>query len=117
MKTTNKFIIESKNKHKDRYDYSLVNYNGAKSKVKIICKEHGIFEPTPSNHLNGVGCSKCAIDKIRLTKNIFIERSNSSHNYKYDYSLIDYKNNYTKVKIICPKHGIFEQRPKCSLNE
>src|SRR5438094_815017 len=34
------------------------------------------------------------------------------HGNKYDYSLVEYKNAETEVKIICPNHGIFEQKPK-----
>ena len=30
--------------------------------------------------------------------------------------MVEYKNNKTKVKIICPKHGIFEQTPECHIN-
>lgn len=30
---------------------------------------------------------------------------------KYDYSKVNYKNTMTNVKIVCPLHGIFEQRP------
>ena len=41
----------------------------------------------------------------------FIEKAKIVHGNKYDYSLIEYKNNYTKIKIICPIHGIFEQIP------
>ncbi len=42
----------------------------------------------------------------------FVNRSTSIHNGLYDYSFVNYINNTTKVKIICPKHGIFEQTPK-----
>jgi len=45
--------------HGDRYDYSLVEYNGMRQKVKIICKEHGIFEQIPYDHYSGHGCSIC----------------------------------------------------------
>jgi hydrogenase maturation factor HypF (carbamoyltransferase family) len=38
------------------------------------------------------------------TKNIFIEKAMLIHGSKYDYSLVEYKNNYTKVKIICIEH-------------
>ena len=41
----------------------------------------------------------------------FLEKAKIVHGNKYDYSLIEYKNNYTKIKIICPIHGIFEQVP------
>lgn len=47
----------------------------------------------------------------RLTKEEFIEKARLIHGDKYDYSLVDYVNNDTKVKIICPKHGEFEQKP------
>jgi len=47
----------------------------------------------------------------KLTLREFINMSNEKHDNKYNYSLVEYKNNYTKVKIICPEHGIFEQKP------
>ena len=47
----------------------------------------------------------------KLTKEEFIKKSNKVHNNKFDYSLVDYKNSKIKVKIICKKHGIFEQMP------
>lgn len=40
---------------------------------------------------------------------IFIERAKKIHGEKYDYSLTEYKDmRTTRLKIICPKHGIFE---------
>lgn len=33
------------------------------------------------------------------------------HNYKYDYSIVEYINGQKKVKIVCPAHGVFEQTP------
>ena len=33
----------------------------------------------------------------KLTQNEFIERSQVIHNYKYDYSLVKYINNITKI--------------------
>jgi len=41
----------------------------------------------------------------------FIKRAQEIHNTKYDYSQVDYINSNTKIKILCPVHGIFEQRP------
>ena len=55
----------------------------------------------------GQGCPICA-GRYMDTK-LFIERSTEVHNGKYDYSLVDYKGATEKVKIICPRHGIFEQ--------
>ena len=47
----------------------------------------------------------------KLTQNEFVEKSNSAHKFKYDYSLAVYDGGHTKVKIICPVHGVFEQKP------
>jgi len=100
------FIQKAKQIHGNKYDYSLVDYKNNKTKIKIICPEHGIFEQTPNNHISKkYKCPKC---KTLSTKE-FINRAKQVHNNKYDYSLTDYKNKRTKVKIICPEHGIFEQ--------
>ena len=41
----------------------------------------------------------------------FILRSNKIHENRYDYKMVEYVNIHTKVKIICFKYGIFEQKP------
>jgi hypothetical protein len=38
------FIEKSTQVHGNKYDYSLVNYVIDKTNVKIICREHGVFE-------------------------------------------------------------------------
>lgn len=52
----------------------------------------------------------------KLDKDDFIKRSLKIHNGLYDYSLVDYVNNRTPVKIICKDHGVFTQRPYNHLN-
>ena len=47
--------------------------------------------------------------RIRKTKDQFILDANSVHSNKYNYCNVNYINNKTKVCIICPKHGVFEQ--------
>jgi len=47
----------------------------------------------------------------KLTTEEFILRSNQVHNNKYDYSKVVYIDINTKVCIICPEHGLFEQKP------
>jgi len=108
-KKTNEEIINIfKNIHGNKYNYSLVNYINARTKVKIICPEHGVFEQRVDHHINGIGCLRC-FNKHKKTTTEFIKKSKEIHGNKYNYSLVDYKNNRTKVKIICPEHGIFEQ--------
>ena len=107
---TKEIILEKlKIIHNNKYDYSLIVSFRMLCKVDIICPIHGIFQQRVDSHLKGMGCKKCASDNLKEKK--FINKFNLIHNYKYDYSLSNYVNNKTKIKIICPKHGIFEQRP------
>lgn len=46
----------------------------------------------------------------KLTKEKWIERSKLKHNNKYDYSLVEYTGIDNILKIVCPIHGIFEQK-------
>jgi hypothetical protein len=114
-KTTECFINDAIKIHKDKYDYSLVQYVNARTKIKIICKDHGIFEQVPNSHLVGNGCYYCGklslAKKQTITQENFIEKCNKVHNNKYDYSSVNYQNCKVKIKIICPEHGIFEQTP------
>jgi len=54
------FIEKSNNIHKNKYDYSNVEYSNNSIKVSIICKKHGEFKQSPNNHTNGKGCPKCS---------------------------------------------------------
>lgn len=113
--TTTEFIEKSKLTHGNRYDYSLVNYINSSTHVDIICKEHGVFKQTPNNHLLGKNCKRCAMievgNKNKSNSDSFIEKAKVVHDNKYDYSLVDYINNKTKIRIVCPTHGEFEQIP------
>lgn len=114
--TLNNFIEQAKSIHGDKYDYSLVEYVSNYTKVKIICPKHGMFEQKPNSHITGKsGCLICS-GKYRSDKIFFIEKSKKIHGDIYDYSLVDYKNNNIKVKIICSKHGVFEQKPNNHLS-
>ena len=57
---TAEFIEKAIGVHGLRYDYSLVNYVEALSKVEIVCPTHGAFFQRPANHLIGQGCPACA---------------------------------------------------------
>ena len=107
---TEEFKKRAAEKHHDKYDYSLVEYVNATTPIKIICPEHGIFEQKAGSHIVGKGCPICG-GSMKLSTEQFIERSKMVHGDKYDYSLVNYKNNGTKVTIICPKHGEFMQTP------
>ena len=106
--------------HGSQYDYSKVEYSNNHTKVCIICPEHGEFWQTPHNHLTAKSkCPICAINerknKRKLGLEEFIKRTNEINGNKYDYSKVEYKNNMTKVCIICPEHGEFWQTPSSHL--
>ena len=115
-KNQSDLIKEFINVHNDKYDYSLVEYKNSHTKIIVLCTKHGEFNITPSHHLNGVGCSKCA-NNYKYSTSEFIIKSNIIHDNKYDYSLVEYKNNKTKIKIICHVHDVFEQLPYHHLNK
>lgn len=109
-KTNNEFIIEANKIHNSKYDYNKINYINAKTPIIIKCPIHGEFKQKPNNHLNGWGCKKCG-GNDKLTTEEFIKKANKVHRNRYDYSLVDYVDSHTKVKIICKEHGKFTQKP------
>lgn len=124
--TSEEFIKKAKQLHNGRYDYSESVYVDSRSKLTIICPEHGRFEQRASSHLSGNGCPKCAriwTDEHKqnlqrssresrgMTTDEWIKRARNVHGDKYDYSQVIYVNQKTYVKIICPEHGLFEQNP------
>lgn len=76
-----KFITNSVLKYKNVYDYSKVDYINSKTKVKIICKEHGEFQQTPYDHIYKHGCLLCKLNSIKY-KNIKQEIKYSIYNCK-----------------------------------
>lgn len=114
-KTTDEFIIEARQVHGDKYDYSKVVYKGAFKKVCIICLEHGEFWQVPIQHLQGHGCPKCG--KIKRRQNTrkntewFIQKAKEIHGDKYNYSGTKYIHSMSGVCITCPIHGDFWMPP------
>ena len=62
--STEEFIKKAKEVHRDKYDYSKVEYINYETKVCIICPEHGEFWQTPHAHLSGQGCPHCLQSKL-----------------------------------------------------
>src|SRR5579859_935290 len=125
------FIKICKSIHGDRYDYSLVNYKNCRTKVIIICKEHGSFSQFPNFHIkNKSNCPRCANliikKKLSYTANEFKELAYKIHGDKYNYDQVEYSTNKDKLKILCKTHGYFFQTGhahlraqgcnKCSIN-
>lgn len=111
--TRDEFISRAKNINQGSdLDYSKVKYVNSTTKVCIVCKKHGEFYVTPSNHLRKGKCPKCSIVDNgllrRIGKNSTISRFKKIHGDKYSYGGIK-ENALTVdfVKITCPMHGEF----------
>lgn len=112
IKSQDDFIRKCKERHGNKYDYSLVKYSGSQNKIKIIYN-NVIYEQKAGAHL----WSKGLIEKVikRRTTDEFVKISKDIHSGKYDYSKVEYINNSKHVVIICPIHGEFNQNPSSHL--
>jgi len=92
----------------------LTQYKKAFSMIELKCPIHGIFKVRASYIISNGGnsCPKCSYDNLKTTITEFTNICNKIHKNKYDYKLVEYEGNLKKIKIICPIHGVFLQRPK-----
>lgn len=106
--------------HGDKYDLSRLVYVNRRTKVEIICKEHGSFLTRFEQLERGQGCPPCGLisqgEKRRLSNKEFLNKCLDIHGNKYDYSKVDYQGMINKVVISCSEHGDFEQTPSSHLN-
>lgn len=112
--TTDEFVTKSKKLFGDLYDYKNVNYVNNKTKVELICKEHGSFFVRPDSHLcKSYGCYLCGKinTSIKNRNNNWLYDFEIIHGDRYDYSKVEYISNKKKVEIICKEHGSFFMKP------
>ena len=83
--TTEEFIAKAKLVHGDKYDYSKVEYINSKTKICIICPEHGEFWQLPNSHIYGQGCSKCVMSHLENKVKQMLD--NNDINYIYEYNI------------------------------
>jgi len=115
-KYDNNFFIDSITKNfKELYSYDNCFFKSFSEKVIITCKKHGDFESYPSYLLNGNGCSLCRNENNSYSQEEFLEKCIEKHP-EIDHSILNYKGTNSKIKLICKKHGIFEQKAGYYLN-
>ena len=116
LKNTLEVIEEANKVHNYRYRYFPETYKGRHKKMAISCPIHGIFWQEAGSHLGGRGCPDCFGTPKKTTEQ-FVEDAKKIHGDKFDYSLVDYKTNADKVKIVCKQCGeTFEQSPNRHLS-
>lgn len=118
---TDTFVAKAKAIHGDRLNFEKTVY-GANNKEKVVvtCPTHGDFSIKPNSILNGQGCSICGKQRggaaRRKDQTQFLAAAANVHGDRYDYSLVEYVNSFTPVKIVCKLHGAFEQKPAYHIN-
>jgi very-short-patch-repair endonuclease len=121
--TKDEILSRLESKYDGRYSYDIEdNFKNLHHKMKIICKEHGESYIIIWDHISGSICKGCSNENRKNLQKIgnseFIKRSiDKLGSGKYDYSMVEYINNRTKVKIRCVQHNhIFEQLPNQHIN-
>jgi len=114
--TTSSFLqkLKEKGHWNDNYDYSKLSYVNAKTPVMLFNKLTETYHSINAHTLLTRN-TKCVIQNAVDKTEFFIKSSKLIHDNTYDYSLTKYAPG-KKVKIICAKHGVFEQQPSKHLN-
>ncbi|MCS6583324.1 hypothetical protein [Curtobacterium citreum] len=119
------FIAAADAEHGGRYDYSLLpdEFVNVKTRVRIICPEHGIFRMAPQDHkaktvkgrvIPGQGCHSCSTrcGPAARRLQLFLDRAREVHGSRYDYRNVDFVDQRTSIRIRCFEHGAFSVMPK-----
>jgi len=101
------FIKKSLEIYGDKYDYSKVEYVNNKTKVCIICPEHGEFWQTPVQHLRGHGCPKCRNGHHKFDKSELLQKIKDVHGNTYSYESLNFTKMSNKITVTCKYHGDF----------
>ena len=106
------FIKKAKDVHGDKYDYSKVEYVDSKTKVCIICPDHGEFWQTPNDHIsNGHGCRKCGNNLSKGENEIYSFLKSCNINViQGDRKILDGK----EIDIFLPDYNIGIETIECN---
>lgn len=73
--TFDDFVKKANLVHNNKYIYDKVEYVNNRTKVCIICPEHGEFMQTPNDHLDGCGCPACKESKLESSIRRFLDEN------------------------------------------
>ncbi len=88
------FIEEANDRHDCKYDYSKTIYKNSMTKIKVICKKHGMFDTYPFSHIDkrGIGCPTCKLSKGELEILKFLKLNNIKYIQQYKFEECRNKN-------------------------
>ncbi len=91
---------------------SQVVYINKRTKITLICKEHGAWTTSVEQIYRGQGCTKCGKLKAGLGKRLSFEDFESKAEQIFESKYKYFKDKYIKsslpTDILCPKHGFFK---------
>lgn len=110
------FIATASKLHNNLYDYSKAVYGGAHSKLTILCAQHGPFEQSPTNHVQGKGCPKCATLRMPQCQpkafSQFVSEARAVWGELFDYTDAVYDGASALMTFRCVKHNtVVQQTP------
>lgn len=112
-----RFIQNSKEKFKDKFDYSQATWNGYSTPLILInCETGESIKVSPKNHLRSQsGIPTETIIKNSYSKEDFIKKAEKIHGNNISY-IGDYLGSHTKMEMYCNIHKtIFYQEPSIVL--
>ena len=110
IKRRNHYYDRVKIIHNNKYTYPFIeDFKGQRSRIKVNCNSHGIFDIRANDHLSGTGCKKCYIESM-IKNNIksqiqFEKEARSIHGDRYKYG--KYNGAQNKMDICCIKHNLW----------
>ena len=107
---TSIWIEKAKVIHGDKYDYSKSSYIASREDIHIICPLHGSFFPRANTHLNGYGCKPCGTLVVQEKRKLPLAEVKERILLmfpSYSCNFTSYTNQFEKLEIECPTHGVF----------
>jgi hypothetical protein len=88
------FIERSNEIHKNKFNYEFIfkTYESLKSRIKIICPNHGEFFQKAMVHVAGRGCAKCSSSKGEQEILRVLEKYKVNYKHQKTFSNCKYKN-------------------------
>lgn len=106
--------------HGDRYEYDWSTFKKSTEPMRMICKEHGEFWQKMDFHRTGVGCTACGYERAKQVNRVpwkdWLVQARRVHGDKYQYDETTYTHSKADLRMICPEHGEFWQRPNNHTN-
>jgi len=99
------FIKLANEIHKNKYNYSKMNYINYKTPITIICPIHGEFSQMPSKHLIGHGCPNCNSSFLENSIEYFLRKENIKFEREKSWEWLIYKSKM-RVDFYLPNNNL-----------